>query len=88
MDTPIYALPGENWDNCEELYLSIQDTLNDTTLQQPSIRVYRKERRHLKPGWYVMYWIGDDPIERGYYLGDNLKSIKRSFNLWVRRWVV
>lgn len=72
----------------EDLRATIEDTLGDTALVEPRLMFRNKPGRQYLVGWYLTYHVPGDTVQRAYYLGNDVKSIKRSFNLWVRQWMV
>jgi hypothetical protein len=72
----------------DDLRSTIEDTLGDTYLVEPQLKFCNQPTRLWRFGWYVVYHIPGDIIQRAYYLGNDLKSIKRNFNLWVKNWMV
>jgi hypothetical protein len=72
----------------EDLRSTIEDTLGDTYLSDPKLHFSNKVTRLYRIGWYITYFVPGDIIQRAYYLGNDPKSIKRNFNLWVMNWMV
>lgn len=72
----------------EDLRATIEDTLGDTVLVEPKLVFRNKPARQYRLGWYIVYYTPGDIVQRAYYLGNDLKSIKRKFNLWVKNWMV
>jgi hypothetical protein len=72
----------------EALKAHIEDSLADTILIEPQLQVIHHPTKQMKQGWYIAYQTARYEPERVFYLGATLKAVKKSFELWFKRWKV
>lgn len=74
----------------EDVLAEIEDTLPDLTVYKPELKaiLHSKPRNQLLEGYYVLYQISAQDIERAVYLGNTVKELKRNFTTWSKAWRV
>jgi hypothetical protein len=78
-----------NTASIQQVIDSIEDELPDfKAIDDAKLIRLSRTRLHMIVGYWITYYLLNDPIQRAIYLGDTAKQVQKAYEKWSKTWRV